>query len=68
MILFSFAMPKASTFEARTFDHRHLRLRPMQPKAAQGGSTSFFTHFKVKTAIRCHPCHLVATRNTLIIR
>jgi len=45
MILFSFAMPKASTFEARTFDHRHLRLRPLEPKAAQGGSTSFFYSF-----------------------
>jgi len=25
-------------------------------------------NIKGKNAIRCHPCHLVATRNTLILK
>ena len=41
-----------SALEARTFDLRSLRLRKEK---------RYFTHFKVKTANRCHPCHLVVT-------
>ena len=41
------------------------------PKASQGGSGTFirfFTHFRGKNTIRCHPCYLVVTRNILIFR
>ena len=50
-------MPKASTIEARTFNHRRLKLRPMQPKAstpeALGSARRtllvFYTYFRAKS-------------------
>ena len=62
--------PVPSTHGARGFSPRRRHLRPLEAAPPTHGARGFATRMQYlgKNAFRCHPCHLVATRNTLILK